>query len=179
MKKYITGIIIGILISSSSVFAINYLYNANDVSYDPKDETWDVDNVNSAIGDLYSKIDNNKIFNLGTGTSFNIKQMSETKGNALYGIDWSNLTSDNFIITNLTSQTQYYTGGSGLNPAWSGHPAYVNFTAATKSYNQSTGILTVNNAYAYGYVAGNASWSPVAYAPSTVYLVLGNIISVN
>ena len=179
MKKYITGIIIGILISSSSVFAINYLYKADEISYDPKDTSWDVDNVNSAIGDLYSKLDNNKVFNLGTGTSFNIKQMSETKGNALYGIDWSNLTNDNFIIANLTGQTQYNTSGSGLNPAWSGHPAFVDFTAAKKSYNQSNGILTINNAYAWGYVAGNASWNSTANIPSTIYLVLGNIVSAN
>ena len=56
MKKFILGIIVGLLISGTIVFAANYLYKADEVSYDPKDTNWNVDNVDSAIKELYNKI---------------------------------------------------------------------------------------------------------------------------
>ena len=56
MKKYLLGIITGLLISGGVVFAAKYLYKADEVSYDSKDATWNVDNVDSAIKSLYSMI---------------------------------------------------------------------------------------------------------------------------
>ena len=57
MKKvFILGIIIGGIIFGTSVYALtSYLYSANEVSYSPSDNSWNVDNVESAIDDLYSK----------------------------------------------------------------------------------------------------------------------------
>lgn len=55
MKKFILGIIVGGIIFGTSVFALsNYLYKADEVSYNPKDNTWNVDNVKGAIDELYS-----------------------------------------------------------------------------------------------------------------------------
>lgn len=54
MKKFILGIIIGLFISSGVVFAANYLYKADEVSYTPKDTSWNVDSVDKAINDLYT-----------------------------------------------------------------------------------------------------------------------------
>ena len=56
MKKFILGIIVGLLISGTIVFAANYLYKADEVSYTPSNTNWEVDNVDSAINELYSMI---------------------------------------------------------------------------------------------------------------------------
>ena len=39
------------------MFAANYLYKADEVSYTPKDTSWNVDSVDKAINDLYGKTD--------------------------------------------------------------------------------------------------------------------------
>lgn len=53
MKKIIFGIIIGIMLGSGIVYAAT-LYKANDISYTPSDESWEVSNVNDALNSLYS-----------------------------------------------------------------------------------------------------------------------------
>ena len=52
MKKYIIGFILGAITFGSigTVVALNY--NAKDVSYNPNDENWNVNNVEDAIKDL-------------------------------------------------------------------------------------------------------------------------------
>ncbi|MBR1718165.1 MAG: hypothetical protein IJ715_02715 [Bacilli bacterium] len=57
MKKYIVGLLVGILLSGTVVFAANYLYHANEVSYTSNNKNWDVDNVKDALDELYAKID--------------------------------------------------------------------------------------------------------------------------
>ena len=56
MKKLVLGIIIGIIIYAKAVYASNYLYQADEVSYEPTDTNWNVNNVDSAIKELYNKI---------------------------------------------------------------------------------------------------------------------------
>ena len=56
MKKFILGIIIGGIIFGTSVYALtSYLYSANEVSYSPSDSDWNVDSVDKAIDDLYTR----------------------------------------------------------------------------------------------------------------------------
>ncbi len=52
-KSFILGIMVGGIIFGTSVYAIsNYLYKADEVSYTPKDNTWNVSDVNEAINSL-------------------------------------------------------------------------------------------------------------------------------
>ena len=56
MKKFILGIIVGGFIFGTSTFALsNYLYKADEVSYTPSDINWNVDSVDKAIDDLYTR----------------------------------------------------------------------------------------------------------------------------
>ena len=52
MKKFILGMIAGILLCSSAVYAASYY--AKDVKYEPTDSSWDVSNVHDALNDLYT-----------------------------------------------------------------------------------------------------------------------------
>ena len=64
MKKYIVGFLIGLFVCGIiGVSAANYLYQANEVSYTSKNKEWQVDNVESAINDLYEKTDVTKKVN--------------------------------------------------------------------------------------------------------------------
>ena len=49
MKKLVLGIIIGIIIYATAVYASNYLYQADEVSYEPTDTNWNVSSVDRAI----------------------------------------------------------------------------------------------------------------------------------
>lgn len=54
MKKMIFGIIIGILATSVVGVTALVIYNANEIKYNPSDSNWNVDNVKSALDDLYN-----------------------------------------------------------------------------------------------------------------------------
>ena len=54
MKKYIIGLVTGLLISGTVVYAANYLYSSNEVSYTPGDSNWNVGNVKEALDNLKS-----------------------------------------------------------------------------------------------------------------------------
>ena len=60
MKKvFIIGLLLGGIIFGTSVYAVtNYLYNSNEVSYIPSDNTWSVDSVDKALDDLRDKAKN-------------------------------------------------------------------------------------------------------------------------
>ena len=55
-KKFMFGFIIGGLIFSTITAYAAYKYQAIDVSYTPNNENFDVDNVEDAINELYSKV---------------------------------------------------------------------------------------------------------------------------
>ena len=55
MRKYIVGLLVVILLSGTVVYAANYLYHANEVSYTSNNKNWDVDNVKDALDELYAK----------------------------------------------------------------------------------------------------------------------------
>ena len=54
-KKILIGVIIGLVISGATIYA-DMLFSSNQVSYFPVDSNWNVNNVESAITDLYDKI---------------------------------------------------------------------------------------------------------------------------
>lgn len=61
MRRYVFGFMLGILISSGIVYAAN-LIDSKDVTYSANDNTFEVDNVESALNELYSKIENSNNF---------------------------------------------------------------------------------------------------------------------
>ncbi|MBR1718086.1 MAG: hypothetical protein IJ715_02305, partial [Bacilli bacterium] len=82
MKKYIVGLLVGILLSGTVVFAANYLYHANEVSYTSNNKNWDVDNVKDALDELYSKIDSGVTVCNSSSTSENPILKYEATGTA-------------------------------------------------------------------------------------------------
>lgn len=189
MKKEYKILSLGILIGAISMGIISVgasiIFNADEISFESQNENWKVSTVSEAISslktdyvndkqdiinslkdkgldlnnnssykDIKDKIDNmggTKIYYLGTGTSFNIK----TK---LPDIDYTQLNANNFIIgassssnttgTRKTYQTHQYISGktTGFN--------------LSKSYNATTGVLTVS---------GNVTTSTVCNDDSYIY----------
>lgn len=86
-----------------------------------------------------------KLYDLGTGTSFDLKTL-------VPDVDYTSLTADNFFYKDLTGAKSTWGGlKNGTNPK-----AYLN---CGKSYNSSTGVLSVT-LNANGGVAGG--WFPEA-----------------
>ena len=73
MKKFALGIVVGLFLSGSVL--ASYLYKADEVSYTPKDNNWDVNNVEGAINDLYDKANN-------SGANGTLKIVGTLKGSA-------------------------------------------------------------------------------------------------
>ena len=169
MKKLIIGFILGGLIFGSiGIYAASYY--AKDVSYEPSDASWEVNNVDEAINSLYSmkqeldtlksvgdatsddiaegktavvkgnlvtgtKSDSTTVIYLGTGNSFNLTSYE----------GYEKFTADNFIV-------EVYSGSvsSGHLDRYNGTLSCETSCYATgsytlsKTYNASSGVLTVN-----------------------------------
>ena len=52
MKKYVFGVLTGILITLSVVASALFIYNAKEIEFVSKDTNWNVDNVEDAINDI-------------------------------------------------------------------------------------------------------------------------------
>ena len=102
VKNPIFTLILGLLISSSitTVIAANYL--ASTVAYTPQDTNWKVNDVASALNELYT-INNTTISNLNTTVSNLNKRISDS-GNVAYG------------TISVTSQ-QYYSVTTNFKPS--------------------------------------------------------------
>lgn len=170
MKKNIVCFILGGLLFG--IIGVNgvLLYKASDIEFVPKDDNWNVNNLNEAINDLY---DNRvSLIYLGTGTSFDVKNKLPNN------IDYSKLTSDNFIVE-ATSKDSTTIGGYTSGGA---NSDYITArTSLTKTYNPETGILTsYYNVYAIGHLfsSNSGSWftKPVDWNLDVkAYLVIGEI----
>ena len=53
MKKYILGILTGLIIACGFCVTAAVLYNSSEVGFTPTDSNWHVNNVEDAINDLY------------------------------------------------------------------------------------------------------------------------------
>ena len=68
-KSLVIGITLGILVGGIGAGAATY-FSANQVSYTPSDETWDVSNVQEAIDNLYSISSGSSSFELSSNSSY-------------------------------------------------------------------------------------------------------------
>jgi hypothetical protein len=67
MKKYIIGFMSGLFVCGIiGVSAATYLYHADEVSFTPKNAEWNVDDVESALTDLYDRCESLKETTLWT-----------------------------------------------------------------------------------------------------------------
>ena len=134
MKKLLNSkilyILLGILIAGTfDIYASSVA--SGDVTYDNTESGSEAETEKDAIDDLYSKI-------ISTGSS-NIVYIGSTTGNtatfniqSLYPDIYASLTTDNFFFGGSDSQSATYTSGSCPG----------NY-ASSRSYDPSTGILTV------------------------------------
>lgn len=132
-KTIIIIILIVLLIGCLSVYAasVTYKYHSIAVKY-TSDKS-----VKDALDELYQLYyddsQKSRVYYLGTGTSFNLKEKFPDK--------YENLTGANFIVGTVgASQTiAKYTANGSYRYATGG---YTGFQLA-KSYNNTTGILTI------------------------------------
>lgn len=122
----------------------------------------------------------NKVYNLGTGTSFNIQTL-------LPGIDYTKLTVANFVrclgATAINSTGAWADVGYGSSASAADVDIRSQLVSSAMSYNASTGVLTVPSLTAYascrpnvnGAATDNKSGSTATY---TVYLIDGDIETV-
>ena len=59
MKKYVFGLLTGLLISGGVVYAAT-LIDSKDVTYTPSDNEFDASNVETALNELYEKVNDKK-----------------------------------------------------------------------------------------------------------------------
>lgn len=108
-----------------------------------------------------------QVYYLGTGTSFNIAQKLPN--------DYQNLTADNFIVVTKSSSSWWRWEDKTMDGNW------IWYTEPSKSYNPSTGILTIGNNTIKSRVS--RVWDKnvienTMTCTSAVYLVIGDIETV-
>lgn len=109
----------------------------------------------------------NKVIYLGQGTSFNIKEVAPD-------IDHTVLTSDNFIVEVLGWPRTTSSSSSGEISSYV--DAIMNANNIEKIYNNNSGILTINNAFAKATgKSRGASTTTTSNLNIHVYLVTGEI----
>lgn len=174
-KNIIIGFVIGIIVMSGVGVVAATMYYSNQISYTPTDTSWNVDNVETALNELYDEINNKvSVIYLGTGTSFNIKTL-------LPDIDYTKLTIENFIVGGLSAPdmmtTNYTTGAGNVEDKAAARGFKIG-----KTYNASTGILSLSGAsqriQIHKNSTGYSSWAASNQNINCfAYLVIGNIES--
>ena len=153
IKSKISAFIFGAILFSSvtGVFAYNIL--AKDIEYTPSDETWSVNNVKSAIDELYGTsktINIDELEKLQTGVSFEGDYFYIYTPN-IKNIEWDDITS------NMNYEKIIFCHKE------SGHNA--NFTA-TLPFSLDGKTLEVKQLK----IIGNSSWNPVTKNSSGINL---------
>ena len=155
----------------------------------------DIAGLNSSLGGLKFGVDENgnygyikagadsvtpfkttQLYNLGTGTSIDIK----SKFPDIY----TSLSINNFIVAynSITVSTYYYGGGTTVASGYSASTTKNANLNITKSYNNSTGILTISgisNSVSYYPFSNDHThgFKTTSSATVNVYLIMGSIES--
>lgn len=139
IKNNLFGFLLGMLLCSGIVYATN-IYKAVDISYKPIDSSWEVNNVSDALNSLYKKTnESNKssVHYLGTGTSFNIKEICDE-----LNIDTTTLTEDNFIVGMQSIPSSSGSVSTSVNTATKS--MNLNGNTISKTYDATTATLTIS-----------------------------------
>ena len=144
-KNTLFGLSLGLLLGGiifGSIGVVAVTLTADQVSFTPNDSSFSVNNTKAAIDSLYDMALNNSqsVVYLGTGTSFDLTSYS----------GYQNFTADNFIVgIQKATASGSVSVGVGLSGGGSAS-ASVSAPSITvsKSYDASTGLLTVSPASA-------------------------------
>jgi len=179
-KSSIFTFILGILFCNGIIYGVN-LYKSEDIQYTPTDNSWEVDNVNDALNDLYNiKKELDNIKNLGDATSSDIEKdkTAVVNGELVTGIKLSKLklektntlssTTANHTITIPDYEKDYViillTHG------------YTNMmTGALISYDHSTHTATLHDGNVTTTINNNGTISlSITHNSSTMYSTYGS-----
>lgn len=156
-KKNIFAFLLGGTVVGSTTIVASTIYNSDQISYNPDNTNFDAANVKQALDKLYDYAMESSVYYLGTGTTFDIKQLYPN-------IDYTKLDDNSFIIGSNSFSKQFSGTASGTCNArcsyycWGSFwdscsgsstasvPYSVNATGGIQShsYNSTTGILTIN-----------------------------------
>lgn len=154
MKKFLLGIITGLLISSGVVLAANYIYKADEISYTPNNNEWNVDNVDDALKDLYNKVNNQDIVEtnlLNNDLTFTKTDSSSTQSGRESSVNFTK--SSNIFIRGGGNA---YSGVSITTTVTSGkinvsNGKYIKLAFDTKNNYETANVAsTTLNIYVYG-----------------------------
>ena len=125
MKKTMLGVVLGIVIGATTTVVASTLLASN-ISYNPKDKTWNVNNVEEAINDLYSNSGSAGIFVTKGGTisndfKYTISSLPIPTKSGYYFKGWYTdkaLTNKVTTSTQLTKDTKLYASWSTTPPSF-------------------------------------------------------------
>ena len=98
MKKYILGLLTGIIIVGS-ISVVAYQMNATQITYEPKDSSWNVNNVKSAIDDIKKNGVMKAVCKLKSGEALTIGSKYECNPNG------DGTTKYNFYVLRVDTDT--------------------------------------------------------------------------
>ena len=156
MKKYILGLITGLVVAGS-VGVLAYTITADKIGYSPKDSSWKVTNVNDAINDLKKNggSSSNKFCELKSGEALAIGSMYEcdpgdgVKRN-FYVLEVRNNEVDLIMEQNIAKGTM----------TWYNAMKYFSDGAGSSIKSSWTNVLNIDlpKAQAIANAVGNSSW---------------------
>lgn len=161
-KSHIFSFILGVIITASIVgVSATILYSASEIGFTPTNPNWNVDNLESAINDLYNNQNNNVSSDMSTyltsiETFKDSNKMDEIISNSTYtNFIFNNnnsiiaLDNSNPLVSNDTSKVIYNTqydstwsaasAVSGVGPGWTAGPG-VSYKDAYVGYDFSTEV---------------------------------------
>lgn len=181
MKKYIIGFLLGLVTASTITVGAAHIFNANDVYYTPRDESWDVNNTGEAIESLKSDL---------AETKSSISQYKKDITSALSskGINVDENTKMEDIVTGINDMrggTTYYLGTGTTIDVKSLFPnEYMNFTVDNFIVGTSyVGGLSAGYTSSNSYHSSSSSFSGLSLkksydATNGILTITGNSYSV-
>lgn len=173
LKNNVFTFVLGGVVFSGVTVGATYLYHSNQVDYEPTNESWKVDNVETALNQLYdiASDDTPNIIFLGNELTYNMSDLGIPEN------VWRNLTIDNFITAvdkatisgkggcstvygQQVSCVDYngtYGWGNRYDSCGCNGSNYSKTISVTHTYDATTGILniTISNA--------DATTKPIVY----------------
>lgn len=174
IKSKILLFLLGVILSGSITYVFAYSIIASDVSFNPKDTTWDVDNTKDAIDDLREYMNSmtyearkyahnyNYVVSLNDlFSSIEFCSNKERLNEALTNINYTNifLTNSNAIkaLDNCSPTISTTTSKAFASSYYSGFPPSNAFDSDTASYWGPTANISYKNQY-IGYDFGEEVW---------------------
>lgn len=168
LKNNIFGLILGIILGSGIVYAAN-VYKAIDISYEPTDASWEVNNVEAALNDLYKNSNTVKSIEFSLGQATNNGGATGYRGSMRFDTKWFQENVESLWVRNCASSNTdvgiFYNNSSTT--------AYASFvsggaiTNTTSDYQKITMSAADSDTYKYTWV--------VAFTGNNEYMAAAEI----